>query len=217
MSTSPSAVNFTALEPRLSSTCWILTASPMQRRRDVGMDVDKQLDALAVRGRREDASDVVDDAGTLRAVSSMSSLPASILEKSRMSLMMTSRFSADTLTPEASSRWSVSRAVSSSSSVSPITPFIGVRISWLIVERKSDLAFDAISAPSRAAGQILGRLARLGHVAAVENVAADRWVVRAGSWRSTRSCATRRCDAACGLERRRLGVAASEFAQVVAQ
>ena len=70
-----------------------------------------------------------------------------------MSLMITSRFSAETFTPVASSCWSWSRSVSSSSSVSPITPFIGVRISWLIVDRNSDFAFDAISAPSRAAAR----------------------------------------------------------------
>ena len=34
-----------------------------------------------------------------------------------------------------------------------MTPFIGVLISWLIVERKSDLAFEAMSAPSRAAAR----------------------------------------------------------------
>ncbi len=38
-----------------------------------------------------------------------------------------------------------------SSCDSPITPFIGVRISWLIVARNSDLARDACSAASRAA------------------------------------------------------------------
>ena len=62
MTTSPSEVNFTALEPRLSSTCWILTAVAEQRRGHVGMDVDQQLDPLAVGGRGEDASDVVDHA-----------------------------------------------------------------------------------------------------------------------------------------------------------
>ena len=35
-----------------------------------------------------------------------------------------------------------------------MTPFIGVRISWLMVERNSDFAFDAISASSRAQDQL---------------------------------------------------------------
>ena len=38
----------------------------------------------------------------------------------------------------------------SSSSVKPITPFIGVRISWLMFARKLDLTFTAASARSRA-------------------------------------------------------------------
>ena len=43
------------------------------------------------------------------------------------------------------SRCSVERAVSSSSPVMPITAFIGVRISWLMVARKSDFAALALS------------------------------------------------------------------------
>ena len=35
--------------------------------------------------------------------------------------------------------------------VSPITPFIGVRISWLMVARNADLARDASNAASRLA------------------------------------------------------------------
>ena len=37
-----------------------------------------------------------------------------------------------------------------STSIMPITPFIGVRISWLMVATKADLARLASSAPSRA-------------------------------------------------------------------
>ena len=51
-----------------------------------------------------------------------------------------------------------SAAVRSSSSVMPITPFSGVRISWLMLARNSDLARDASSA---CAGQVA-----LGHVGA---------------------------------------------------
>ena len=53
--------------------------------------------------------------------------------------MITSRLSAETFTPEASSVCSLFRSVWSRSSVSPITPFIGVRISWLIVETNCGL------------------------------------------------------------------------------
>ena len=41
-------------------------------------------------------------------------------------------------------------AVASSSSFMPITPFIGVRISWLTLRRNADFMFDASTASSRA-------------------------------------------------------------------
>ena len=40
--------------------------------------------------------------------------------------------------------------ISSASSVMPMMPFIGVRISWLMLARNSDLSRDASSAASRA-------------------------------------------------------------------
>ena len=48
------------------------------------------------------------------------------------------------------SRCSRSSSVSSSSSVMPITPFSGVRISWLMLARNSDFACDASMARSAA-------------------------------------------------------------------
>ncbi len=48
------------------------------------------------------------------------------------------------------SRWSSDSGVSSSTPLMPITPFIGVRISWLIVARKALLASLAASAAARA-------------------------------------------------------------------
>ena len=50
----------------------------------------------------------------------------------------------------AKSRWSSVSGVSSSSPLMPITAFIGVRISWLIVARKALLASLAASAWARA-------------------------------------------------------------------
>jgi len=44
------------------------------------------------------------------------------------------------------SRSSAVSSMSSSSSVIPITPFIGVRISWLMFARNADFRFDASSA-----------------------------------------------------------------------
>ncbi len=47
-------------------------------------------------------------------------------------------------TPSAYWRWRVSRSVPRSSPARPITPFIGVRISWLIVARNDDLARERL-------------------------------------------------------------------------
>ncbi len=78
------------------------------------------------------------------------SLPASILDTSRMSSMIVSSVSAEPRTWSAKSRWRVSSGVSSSSSVIPITPFMGVRISWLMLARNADFRSEAASASSRA-------------------------------------------------------------------
>ena len=78
------------------------------------------------------------------------SLPASIFEKSRMSLMTVSSDSPDDLTMSRYSRCSAVRSVPSASSVMPMTPFIGVRISWLMLARNSLFARLAASAASSA-------------------------------------------------------------------
>ncbi len=75
-----------------------------------------------------------------KSIISRSILPASIFEKSSMSLMTINRESAESLTVSRYSRCSLERSVSSARSVIPITPFIGVRISWLMLARNSLLA-----------------------------------------------------------------------------
>ena len=52
--------------------------------------------------------------------------------------------------------WTLS-GVSSSSSVKPSTPFIGVRISWLMLARNSDLALLAFSAAAFSARSTCSR------------------------------------------------------------
>ena len=83
--------------------------------------------------------------------SSSSMRPASILEKSRTSSMMRISVAADPLTVLTMRFWRSVSASRASSSAVPTTPFIGVRISWLMVARKVDLAWLAASASSRAA------------------------------------------------------------------
>ena len=67
-----------------------------------------------------------------------------------MSLMMVSSESPESRMVVAKSRWSSVSGVSSSSPLMPMTAFIGVRISWLIVARKALLASLAASAWARA-------------------------------------------------------------------
>ena len=63
--------------------------------------------------------------------------------------MIASSDSPDAEIVSAYSRCSSSRAVSSRSSLMPMTPFIGVRISWLTLARNIDFILDASSAWSR--------------------------------------------------------------------
>ena len=85
-----------------------------------------------------------------RSCASRRSLPASIFEKSRMSLMMASSASAELWMVAAKRRWRGSSFESSSSSVMPSTPFIGVRISCDMRARNSLLARLAASAMRQA-------------------------------------------------------------------
>ena len=66
-------------------------------------------------------------------------MPASIFESSRMSLMICIIVSAAARIESTKRRWRLSRSVPASSSAMPSTPFIGVRISWLMLARNSSL------------------------------------------------------------------------------
>ncbi len=76
-----------------------------------------------------------------------------------MSLMIVSSESPESRMVVAKSRWSSVSGVSSSSPLMPMTAFIGVRISWLIVARKALLASLAASAWARASCVSLNILA----------------------------------------------------------
>ncbi len=83
-----------------------------------------------------------------KSSSSKSTLPASILEKSRMSLITFSKESADNFTVSKYSRCSRVSSVSSVRSVIPMMPLSGVRISWLMFARNSPFARLPASAAS---------------------------------------------------------------------
>ena len=110
----------------------------------------------------------------MKGTGSSSSLRDSIFEKSRMSFRMESSDSADIFTVSRHSRVSGCRLVSSASSVIPMMPFIGVRISWLMLARNSLFARLASIALSRAA--------------AMSTFTARSSAVRASTVRSRFSC-----------------------------
>ena len=116
---------------------------------------------------------------------SMVSLPASILEKSRMSLTITSKESADDLTNCRYSRCSSESAVPKAISVMPMMPFIGVRISWLMLARKSLLLRLADSAASLASVSCVSSI--LWAVTSVRRQTVIPSGVRLLSWRSHKS------------------------------
>ena len=89
-----------------------------------------------------------------KSISSNSIRPASIFERSRISLRSPSKESADVFTNSRSSRCSLVKSVASTSSVIPMMPFIGVRISWLMFARNSLFALLAASAASFAAWRV---------------------------------------------------------------
>ena len=150
MTTSPEGVNFTAFEARLSRICLMRPASPTSIAGTSGRQyaISSRPLACAASARRTASSST--RVRGLKGAGSRSTLPASSFEKSRMSLIRVSRASPAPLTPSAYWRWVSSKGVSSNRPVSPITPFIGVRISWLIVARNSDFKRLASSAASRA-------------------------------------------------------------------
>ena len=86
----------------------------------------------------------------LKGISSRAILPASIFEKSRMSLIIPSNVSADVWMVSILSNCSSFKSVSANREAIPITPFKGVRISWLIDAKNCDFDRAACSAKSLA-------------------------------------------------------------------
>ena len=147
---SPRSVNLTALPTRFRRTCPSRPASPRTARGTSAWMSEASSSPLAA--ARGAWTTIASSRTALRLNSrtSSSSLPASILEKSRMSLMTVSRFSEQRRTVVRKSRCSGLRGVSRRRSVMPKMPFIGVRISWLMLARNSDLSRAWSRAASRA-------------------------------------------------------------------
>ena len=127
--TSPSWVNLMALPTRFVRICRKRPASPIIQSGTSGeMSLASSSPFSWARSAR-----VLSRSPTVsrseNGVGSRSSLPASIFEKSRMSLMMVNSESAEEATRPRDSRCSAESSVPSNRSVSPMMPFMGVRIS----------------------------------------------------------------------------------------
>ena len=177
ITTSPSEVNFTALAPKLSRTCRILVPSPSSAVGTSGWTSTRSSIPLAcaVLARIRPTSSTT--LGTSSADSSISSFPASIFEKSRMSLMITKQ--------------ALGRQLHARGELGLLLVEIGLeqevgepddavhRRPDLVAHRRDELRLrpggDQGRIPRR--DQVLGRLACLGHVTTVEDVPVDRRVV----------------------------------------
>ena len=150
--TSPRSVNFTALRQQVEQDL------PQPRdvaddRRPARRPRTRRRGRAPSRRRARVTRSSADSTHSRRSngCASMSMRPASIFEKSRMSLMIVSSASPRVADGRRRSRAARRRAcVSSSRPLMPITAFIGVRISWLMVARNELFASLAASAAARA-------------------------------------------------------------------
>ena len=149
-STSPRSVNFTALAVRLTRTCRSRNESPRSPGGISGSM--RQASSMPLVCARSASKSTAPSTVSrrLKSMASSASLPASIFEKSRMSLMMSSSDSVLLRIVSTYSRCSCVSRVSVSRPVMPVMAFIGVRISWLMFARNCALVFADSSAASRA-------------------------------------------------------------------
>ena len=149
---SPSLVYFTALDSKLVSTCFSRTSSaritagrssPTEVINEMGLDDPSTLNFV-----NWDTSSI--NFTTFILPGSSSSFSASILDRSRISEIRVSKTVLLLSIRLTNSSCSVFRTSFFNRSVAPIMVFKGVRNSWLILAKKSDLVEEAFSACKRA-------------------------------------------------------------------
>ena len=143
MMTSPLSVNLIALLVKFARICARRVGSPRRRVESVGAT--RQASSMPLR-RALSANTCVTLSTVSRrskSTSSTCSFPASILEKSRMSLMIASSVSAAVSAVPTKRSCFFSSGVLRSRRSMPMTPFMGVRISWLMLARNCALAAAA--------------------------------------------------------------------------
>lgn len=149
--TVPTRVNFTALPSRLMSTWRNLPSSPWTIAGRWGWRAILGCRPLARARRANNSARSSSSACRLKSSGLMGRQSASILERSRMSLIRPSRCSPLRAMVSICSSWRGAR-VGSCARIweNPMTALSGVRISWLMLARKALLARLAASASSLA-------------------------------------------------------------------
>ena len=138
--TPPLSVNFTAFPARLRRIWRNRPASPLK---NCGISpLNSMRMEIPFSSTRSSSTSTTLSTSSFKSKGAFSktSLPASILEKSRMSLMISKRASPDRLPVSEYNCCSLLSCVSSRRPNTPSTPFSGVRISWLIIARNCDFA-----------------------------------------------------------------------------
>ena len=148
--TSPCWVNFTALLNRLLSICERRNGSPtklMGTSEPISTTKRRAFPSVICSNRLRELSTEVPRS---KGMDSTTSFPASILEKSKISFTTPSRLCPEARHFSIKLRSCGGKLPSRARRVRPNTPFMGVRISWDMLARNSDLAKLARCASSRA-------------------------------------------------------------------
>ena len=137
MRISPEGVNFIAFETKLVSIWRILPGSPLTK--DCSTFVTSRISSIFFSWASK-AIELQKSPNILRkskSINSRVSFPASIFEKSRMSLISISNDSALDFAKWTLFSWSLFKLLLSNKPNIPNTPFMGVLISWLILAKNS--------------------------------------------------------------------------------
>ena len=151
-STWPSSVNFTALPSRLVTIWRMRPTSPMNRPAEPRLDAHDELEVLFLGARRHQRRHVLDRLGKVEGRRIERQLAGIDLGEIQ-DVVDDGQQRVARLDDDVGERLLL-RVESdlASSSAMPSTPFIGVRISWLILARNSDLARSAASALQQRCG-----------------------------------------------------------------
>ena len=168
MMTNPAAVNLTPLPTRLTSTCRRSAGSPTSEAGTSASTIEAMKRPFACARGASMSTTPCNRLSRSNSVSSTSTRSLSSFAKSRTSLTMSRRFSAEPRSASTYCRCLGSSGMSRIESARPTIPFSGVRISWLIIARNP--ACRALSGVAADFRKILPRPVALGDVGATDDV-----------------------------------------------